>query len=168
MFCEECHQRPATVHLTKIYNNQKTELHLCEECARHHQEIPFNFNFEPNFSIHKFLAGLLEGSPVEEAPLDSPKCPSCQLTFAQFGQVGRFGCSSCYQSFGPGLEPLFRRVQGNNRHNGKVPLRAGGKLGTRREVEKLRSELKKEVQAEAYEKAAQLRDTIRKLEQELG
>jgi protein arginine kinase activator len=155
--------------MTKIQNGTKTELHLCEECARHHQEIPmaFSLDLEPNFSIHKFLAGLLEGGPVETVPLENPQCPNCQLTLAQFGQSGRFGCNQCYQAFGPGLEALFRRVQGSTRHTGKVPLRAGGKLNSKREVEKLKNELQSAIKSEAYEKAAELRDRIKQLEQEL-
>lgn len=172
MYCEECGKRPATVHMTKIVNNKKTELHLCEECAQHHHEIPFNFNFnfdfEPNFSIHKFLAGLLDGAPVEvKAPVSAPRCPSCGLTYGQFGQIGRFGCSECYRTFGKHLEPLFRRVQGNSRHTGKVPARTGGRLKYKREIEKLRIELQNAIREEAYERAAELRDRIRDLEQNL-
>ena len=166
MNCEECKKRPATVHLTKIFNNQKTELHLCEECARHHDDLPFNFGFniEPNFSIQKFLVGLLGGAvrpqPAapgprpqtatrraasdqagEEAPAVTPQCSNCGMTYDQFGQVGLFGCSQCYQSFAEQLGPLLRRVQGNSRHTGKVPLRAGGNLGYKREIEQLRQEL---------------------------
>ncbi|MGB9791555.1 MAG: UvrB/UvrC motif-containing protein [Thermacetogeniaceae bacterium] len=168
MFCEECGKRPATVHFTQIINNKKTELHLCEECARRHQEIPFSFNFEPNFSIHKFLAGLMDGAlPVQMPVVEVPRCPNCGLTYTQFGQIGRFGCSECYKAFGKGLEPLIRRIQGNDRHTGKVPRRAGGKLSCLREIERLRAELQEAVRQEAYEKAAELRDRIRQLEKEL-
>ena len=34
MFCERCKQREATVHLTEIIRNEKTEIHLCDSCAR--------------------------------------------------------------------------------------------------------------------------------------
>lgn len=170
MICEECQKRQATVHLTQIINNQKRELHLCEECARNHHEFPFNFHFEsfePSFSIHKFLAGLLDGTPMEVAPVETPQCPGCGLSYAQFSQIGRFGCSQCYQAFGKGLDPLLRRVQGNERHAGKVPRRAGGKLSFKREIENLRRELNEAVRQEAYEKAAELRDRIKQLEQQL-
>ena len=33
MLCQECKKNPATVHVTKIVNNIKTELHLCQSCA---------------------------------------------------------------------------------------------------------------------------------------
>ncbi|GAI49395.1 unnamed protein product, partial [marine sediment metagenome] len=34
MSCDICHKNEASVHLTEIIDNQITELHLCEECAR--------------------------------------------------------------------------------------------------------------------------------------
>ncbi len=173
MNCDECKQQPATVHLTKILNNEKTELHLCEDCARQHPELPFNFNFslEPNLSIQKLLAGLLGGSkspdpedPEEGTAENSLKCPNCSLTYKHFGQLGRFGCSQCYQAFSPQIEPLLRRVQGNSRHTGKMPQRAAGLLGFRRELENLKEELQDAISSEAYERAAALRDRIRALE----
>ena len=34
MYCENCHERPANVHFTKIVNGKKMEMHLCEYCAQ--------------------------------------------------------------------------------------------------------------------------------------
>lgn len=200
MICQECQKRPATVHLTRIVNNVKTEMHLCSECARSHQEFGFsmkNFgpseldfpmNFEPSFPIHKFLAGLMNGSPfqTEMEPISSPQCPECGLSFARFGEIGKFGCSRCYRTFDDRLEPLIRRVQGSTRHTGKIPKRAGGRLGMVREsdepkpmpdseiyegkgnkwreIERLKAQLQQAVKEEAYERAAELRDEIRDLE----
>lgn len=167
MFCQECQKRPATVHMTRIVNNVKSELHLCPECARQHKGLTFNFNLEPSFSIHKFLGGLLDSAPFKMVPVQNPECPNCRLSFDRFSQIGRFGCSNCYRSFDEGLEPLLRRVQGTSRHTGKVPRRAGGKLGVRRDIEKLQAELQQAIREEAYERAAELRDRIRYLEQGL-
>jgi protein arginine kinase activator len=33
MLCQNCNEKEATVQLTKIVNGEKTELHLCEDCA---------------------------------------------------------------------------------------------------------------------------------------
>ncbi len=33
MRCEHCNEREATTHIKKIINGNKTELHLCSECA---------------------------------------------------------------------------------------------------------------------------------------
>jgi protein arginine kinase activator len=166
MFCQNCKKRPATVHMTRIVNNVKSELHLCSECAKQHQGITFSLNFEPGFSINKFLGGLLDNASFKMAPAQNPECPNCRLTFDRFSQIGKFGCSNCYRSFGEGLDPLLRRVQGTNRHTGKVPRRAGGKLGINRDIERLQAELEQAVREEAYERAAELRDRIRLLEQD--
>jgi len=188
MNCQECKQRPATVHLTKIFNGQKTEMHLCEECAKHHDDLPFNigFSIEPNFSIQKFLAGLLGGAGASaggaSAPAETPDavgsdaaeepaipcCSNCGMTYRQFRQIGRFGCSQCYLSFAGQFEPLLRRVQGNSSHTGKVPMRVRGLLGHKREIEQLRQELQAAISAEAYERAAVLRDRIHALKGRIG
>ena len=33
MICQQCETRPATLHFTKIINGEKTEMHVCEQCA---------------------------------------------------------------------------------------------------------------------------------------
>ena len=166
MYCDECKERPATVHLTKILNNKKTEVHLCEQCAKERQDL--SFNFEPSFSIHKFLANLfnegLGNQLVVGKPRDTEGCRSCSLTFDQFGQVGRLGCGDCYTEFRSSLEPLLRRIHGSTRHTGKVPRRTGGTIRLRHEIEGLRKEMNAAVSAEDFEKAAELRDKIKELE----
>ncbi|MGB4132260.1 MAG: hypothetical protein WBK45_10055, partial [Tepidanaerobacteraceae bacterium] len=67
MLCEECHMRPATVHITKIVNNEKTEMHLCEECAKEkHLSLSSSiggFGFEDTgFSVAKLLSSFFEPS----------------------------------------------------------------------------------------------------------
>ena len=34
MICDICGKKKATVHLTEIVDEQMSEMHLCEECAR--------------------------------------------------------------------------------------------------------------------------------------
>lgn len=168
MWCEQCKQRPATVHLSKIVNNEKSEHNLCEVCAQKFG-LEWGMLFEPNFSLQHFLAGMVESdsSTGKVQAAKGPTCPECGLTFADFRQVGQLGCAHCYEAFGEGLEPLFRRVQGSLSHMGKVPRRTGGKFRVRKEVENLRYQLQKAIQLEEYEKAAQLRDEIRRLEEQL-
>jgi len=163
MLCERCQERTATVHVTRIINGQKTELLLCQECAR---EIQPQFDF----SITKFLAGLLDNDLNLElkAPPAVEHCQQCGLTYEQFHQTGRLGCPECYSYLAPRLDPLIRRIQGSNQHRGKVPRRAGGNLRVQREIERLRVQLQQLVQQEEFEKAAQVRDRIRNLEKRLG
>ena len=39
MKCDHCHTNEATVHMTNIVNNQKTEQHLCSSCANKLQKM---------------------------------------------------------------------------------------------------------------------------------
>lgn len=173
MWCERCKERPATVHVTKIVNNQKTEMHLCEVCA-HETGSDLGFLFEQNFSFPNLLAGLLENeNPFNQGVLGGSsvqhniKCPSCGLTFSDFRQIGQLGCSECYKAFGPSLDPLLKRVHGSIGHAGKVPRRTGGKVRVRKDIEELRKRLQNAISREAYEEAAQIRDEIKAKEKEL-
>ncbi|UHA71672.1 UvrB/UvrC motif-containing protein [Paenibacillus sp. 481] len=175
MICQQCGQKPATLHFTKIVNGQKTEFHICESCAREKGEwIPGTTN---GFSIHNLLSGLLDfdlaagggmmtggGPPVPPKP-QSTRCDRCGLTFAQFSKLGRFGCDECYNFFGERLDPLLKRVHGNTVHIGKIPRRGGGVIQRRRELDELKRQLQYSIMNEQFEHAAQLRDRIREIEQ---
>ncbi len=169
MLCQECKENKANVFLTKIVNGVKTEVQLCEKCAREKGEL--EFNFEPKFSLQNFFAGFLNepwSTPQRQQHPSKVQCDNCSLTFTQFSQIGRFGCSRCYSSFGDeNLQPLLRRIHGSINHGGKVPRRIGGTTRIKREIEKLRQQLQQHIQMEEYEKAAITRDKIRSLENEL-
>ncbi|MFC5401643.1 UvrB/UvrC motif-containing protein [Cohnella soli] len=170
MQCQECGERPATLHFTKIVNGEKAELHICESCAREKGElIP---GTSSGFSIHNLLSGLLDFETMSAGSVAKPqptvKCETCGMTYAQFSKIGRFGCSHCYKQFSERLDPLLKRVHGNTVHVGKVPKRAGGKLKTKREIDRLKKEMVSRIEREDFETAAQLRDRIRELEKEMS
>lgn len=163
MICQECGQRQATVHLTKIINNHKTEMHLCEECARQRED----FIQIPAFSVNDLLAGFMDlgHSQLSYEKPASSKCAACGMDYNQFKKVGRLGCQECYQYFGNELNPVLRRIQGNIQHAGKVPQRTGSGLLKKKQITQWKSELKRAVELEAFERAAELRDKIKELEQ---
>ncbi|GIW48848.1 MAG: hypothetical protein KatS3mg079_324 [Caloramator sp.] len=43
MLCQRCNQKDANVHITKVINGVKTELHLCDECAKQSEDVNMNF-----------------------------------------------------------------------------------------------------------------------------
>jgi protein arginine kinase activator len=165
MICQECDERQATLHFTKIVNGEKTEFHICETCAKEKGEVlP---GMDNTFSIHNLLSGLLNFDTPNVSPTYSQtlRCKRCGLTYAQFSRSGRFGCSECYTSFGERLEPLFRRVHsGNISHHGKIPRRSGKVIQMKRELNEMKKKLQQSVALEEFEAAADLRDKIRKLE----
>jgi protein arginine kinase activator len=169
MLCQECNKKQATLHFTKIINGEKTEFHICENCAREKGElIPGTPN---GFSIHNLLSGLLDFEPASaavHAKTKALRCDHCGLTYTQFSKLGRFGCSSCYKHFSERLDPLFKRVHGNIIHVGKIPKRTGNLLKNKRELQKLKNELQLHISREEFEHAAKIRDQIRELERKLN
>ncbi|UOF91852.1 UvrB/UvrC motif-containing protein [Fodinisporobacter ferrooxydans] len=172
MYCQECNERPATVHFTKIVNGNKSEFHLCEQCAREKGELVYKGS--SGFSIHSLLSGLLnfdQGNVTNNAghaaQTTQQRCSTCGLTYSQFSQAGRFGCADCYHSFQQRLDPLLRRVHGSTAHTGKIPVRAGGVIHVRKELSRLKREQQEKIDLEQFEEAAVLRDKIRELEQQL-
>lgn len=172
MICQECESRTATLHFTKIINGEKTEFHICEVCAREKGEL---IPGAPNgFSIHNLLSGLLDFEPTSASAnasgvkAQSFRCEECGLTYTQFGKLGRFGCSSCHKYFSEKLEPLLKRVHGNTIHVGKIPLRSGGQIKYKREIEVLKREMQKHIEQEEFEQAAKIRDQIRTIEKKIS
>ena len=148
LICDECKNRLATLHFTKIINGEKTEVHLCEHCAQEKGNV-FMFNHSPGLSINHLLAGLFNLDPnIEHTtsnhfnPSDIVQCEVCGMTMNQFLKIGRFGCANCYEAFKDQLTPVLRRLHGGNwKHNGKIPQRSGSALNLRKKIEILKETL---------------------------
>lgn len=174
MICQECNQRPAALHFTKIVNGEKTEIHLCENCAQEKGDM-FMLHNASGFSINNLLAGLLSVEPNFQQQKQNPfnvdevvQCSSCGMTFSQFVKAGRFGCANCYEAFNDQLKPVLKRLHsGNWEHSGKIPTRIGGGIHIRKEIDEKKQQLADLVAHEEFEKAAELRDKIRQLEKKL-
>jgi protein arginine kinase activator len=172
MLCDECKSKEATVHIKKIINGQKEEMHLCEECAKAKSDFEL---FKPSFSVQDLLAGFfqqLEPGVRGETPPGtvqgiSEKCSVCGLSLEDFRRTGRLGCGRCYEQFEEQLNPILRRLHGSTRHTGKIPSKSKGVARLRRKKEELRRELQEVIAAEEYERAAQLRDEIRRIESQI-
>ncbi|WP_407272941.1 UvrB/UvrC motif-containing protein [Radiobacillus sp. PE A8.2] len=173
MQCQECHERPATLHFTKVVNGNKTEMHVCQHCAK---EIGYvSYDDEP-YSLHDLLSGLFnfESTSVGDkkkhtlSKSEELKCPKCGMTYQEFTGVGKFGCSHCYQTFADRLNPLFRRVHsGNINHEGKIPRRIGGNLKQKKQLNELKQQLQYLIEKEEFEEAANVRDQIKALDKTL-
>src|SRR3954451_20166167 len=154
MKCQFC-PSPATVHLTKIVNKEKTEIHLCQACAEK-QQIP-----AAELSLSAILQSLIGqhvSSVTEE--LARLNCPTCGIKYMEFRADGRLGCPADYDVFRAGLLPILQRIHRATRHVGKVPRRradsavAGAGLDRPAEVLTLRQHLRRAVESENYEQAA--------------
>jgi len=160
MLCDICGKNPATVHLTEIVDDQMTELHLCEECARQK-----SIQMEQQFGLSDLLAGLAEfEKPALQKEAVLLKCSNCDLTYTDFKKIGRLGCSECYSTFRKYLGPLLKRIHGSSLHLGKSPLKVTKALKKKIDLSSMRYELQKAIEREAFEEAAKIRDQIRELE----
>jgi protein arginine kinase activator len=162
MLCDICGKNPATVHLAEIIDDQMSELHLCEECARQKSA-----QMEQQFGLSDLLAGLAEfEKPTKELEAVSLKCPNSGLTYADFKKIGRLGCSECYSTFKKYLGQLLKRIHGSVIHFGKSPLKVVTKVAAKKKLDlkELRYRLQQAIEREAFEEAAKIRDQIKEIE----
>jgi protein arginine kinase activator len=161
MKCQNCHNKPATVHLTEIEDGQKIEKHLCEDCA-----AAEGIAIKADVPISKLLEDLiLHGPQSDQASAPALSCDVCGCTFKDFQKEGHLGCPHDYDAFEEALEPVIRRAQGGaSEHVGKVPRRAGSDEKKHNAILRLRAELKTAIAEEDYERAASIRDQIKEYE----
>lgn len=161
MRCDVCGKKKATVHLTEIVDEQMTEMHLCEDCAREK-----SVQMEQQFGLADLLAGLSDfGKQVKDQEKAHLQCPNCGITYDDFKKYGRLGCSECYVAFRENLNVLLKKIHGSIHHLGKSPTRIPqAEKGHIDNLRHLRDLLEQAILSEDYEKAAELRDKIRELE----
>lgn len=172
MECQVCKKRPATLHFTQVINGNKTEIQVCELCAKEKGYVSFP---EEGYSLHDLIKGLFHVdspslSSTRQHPLNLQQervCPQCELTFNEFQRTGKFGCAKCYESFSSKIDSILRRVHsGNTVHRGKIPKRKGGRLHVKKQIEQYREQLLRLIEEEAFEEAAVVRDKIKALKKE--
>ena len=135
MLCERCKKNEANVHISKNINGKATELHLCEGCARESGEL---------ISMNRFFGSFFESvlpmrvRRVAYMPVNSPA-------------VNKYaGCEDCVEdlpAYNPpdaGIAPILKNEDDK--------------------LTELRARLKEAVNKEEFERAAEIRDEIKKLE----
>jgi protein arginine kinase activator len=161
MQCDSC-GKPATVHLTDVSNNSKQELHLCEDCAKV-QGVTIKSYLYQATSLPELLPKIVEAQVDLPAEKDLV-CPRCGMTYRRFRSTGKFGCPHDYVVFKKGLIGLLEKIHGRSQHAGKVPSRATSEIERQKELRQLKTLLEDSVRAEEYERAAELRDRIHRIE----
>ncbi|PYP36561.1 MAG: hypothetical protein DMD34_13050 [Gemmatimonadetes bacterium] len=165
MLCDNCKERDAVINLTQVEHDSKVTLHLCEQCAQLK-------GVETGAAVLKtplggFLQGMIgKGGNVLPTPADGLRCAACGSTLKDFRESGRLGCGQCYDSFAPHLRDLLRRLHGSSQHVGEryAPPGAEGAADPRIQLLDLKEQLRRAVENENFELAAELRDRIRVLE----
>lgn len=173
MYCEKCRKNPATIHLTEIIKNVKSEVHLCETCAR---EIGLNSKLS-NFSLSvtDFLSFIEADSSddIREISQDI-NCLNCGLSPLELKRNMKAGCSECYHYLNDTIEKHLLETQGAFKHCGKIPENYSQPYNTNsqeyvkynfkknnNDIGTLKKLLDKAVDEERYEDAAIIRDKIK-------
>ena len=123
MLCEICGENEATFHYSEVVNGNKTEHHLCNECAAKTDISYYSSFLDGDGRLGQLLSGLL-GMPLygeTEDPKTHIVCPGCRLSYGEFIKNSAFGCAECYNVFGPLLDDSIRKLQGSVSHQGKKP-----------------------------------------------
>jgi protein arginine kinase activator len=167
MRCDDCGNSEAEVHLTAVEGDEVKSLHLCPECAAQRgfpteagEEVP-----ESHPPLVDFLAQLGAAGPTAPAPSVSEPCPFCGTSTIDFRKTGRVGCPQCYVHFEAQLRGLLRRIHGSAQHAGKLYLSETSDISDRLgRISSMKRRMRRAIEAEDFETAADLRDRIHELE----
>ena len=155
MKCEKCNEKEATFYYSCSINGEKTEKHLCADCAKAEGfgemfdrrpvsafDGVFDGFFDDFFAPGRSLLSAFDvfGSPVRR--MMAPVLPRIHVV------IGEPDTGS----------------QTRSEAEAKIPEDAGAEVQTRREVAALKHQLQEAVQAENFEKAIELRDKLKELE----
>lgn len=182
MLCDNCGKREANVRYSENINGKTKELNLCEECSKKLGITGMDFNMPIDFS--SFFGEFMEDFTTPEfMPLfnevKSLKCKNCGYTFEDVVNKGKLGCASCYDVFENKLDPIIKKIQGANRHVGRmrkgldepnfkeknIKKEESSEINLNKtEIERLQKELKEAIKEERYEDAAKIRDEIKKIQ----
>ena len=161
MVCDVCKEADAVVQLTQIEGTGVRLLHLCERCAAE-RGVETNVS-APKPQISDFLQSVHQAMQATQG--DAARCAFCSSTFRDFRSTGRLGCAHCYDAFEKSMRDLLRRVHGSSQHIGRrYEPHTGEELDDGGTVNELRDRLKRAIEAEQFELAADIRDRLRGIE----
>ena len=198
MLCENCGKNEVNFRYTQIINGVKKEMALCDKCAKSLGLESLDFNMPINFSnfLGDFLNVAADTSFLPSfAKTVILQCDNCGMTYHEFTDTGKFGCSDCYDVFSNFLDPVLKNIHGSNTHigrrsrltavekkkvaedvqrahekvNGKSAKNTNQEKKTKtdkeEQIQKLNKDLKLAIKEERYEDAAKIRDEIKKMEE---
>ena len=160
MLCQRCHKNNVTVHIKQVVNGEVSERLLCQECAEKEKVGSFFTG-----GADSLLSGFFSDSILGLTGITEKKsCPLCHSTRSDLARTGRAGCAECYNVFSEELAKMIYGIHGNTTHLGTAPGKHVEELTRRDEIEALKKEQEEAVLKEDYERAAEIRDKIKKLE----
>ena len=166
MLCQKCKQNDATAHIHYVRNGVVKDMYLCSDCAKDYKTKSFY-----DADLFKMLTSLLDDG--FESDKTVKKCDCCGADFDDIRRTGKVGCGKCYKIFEIQLSTTIARLHGRTNHIGKTLNVSttdknnshSGKDSSESKLENLKNQLADAVANEEYEKAAVIRDEIKKMEE---
>lgn len=152
MLCERCHGQSASVHLVQIINGEKTELHLCSECAQKDTQLNNNDIFFEEFLQSGIKNGFMNMFPYYIQAYSNKG--GRNVYSGPKHAKGILNGTQTYESFREELKTLFSDKNKDTNSPDGLFIHEDEQLT---ELEKKLSEC---IKLEKFEEAAKLRDQI--------
>lgn len=177
MICKRCGKNNAEIYYKQTVNGHTEEYVLCAQCADELKKQgklnigtsgffdDFGFGKESSFFGLSDIFGLPRGSGRTKQS-EKKKCTLCASTFDDLVRNGKVGCAKCYEVFSDELRGSVESIHGKAKYMGKIPKRFKAKETKADKLKALKAEMDGAIKSQEFERAAELRDAIRALEQE--
>lgn len=152
MLCQNCGKNEVNFRYTQVINGVKKEMALCDKCAKSLGLESLDFNMPINFS--SFLGNFLNDALDTEflpsfTKTGTLQCNKCGMTYNDFVDNGKFGCSHCYDIFADTLDSVLKNIHGSSVHTGRRSrLSQADKKAVRDDVEKIHQRVEKKKNTE--------------------
>jgi protein arginine kinase activator len=161
VLCDQCQQRPAVLQLTETAPGAPAPVQrqLCLACAAARGIGP------------AATPPCTQPTPPAPPPTDTNpgvSCPRCGWTADRVRTSHRLGCAACYGTFAVDLAHALPNLQPGTVYAGKRPgVVVAPPVPSTADLDELNRSLRQAVAAQDYERAARLRDAIRRTTAEL-
>lgn len=169
MLCQNCKKNEATTHIKRVINGEATQSHLCSACA---QSLGYNNFFDDfTFNLPSLFSGFFDDSMLALSESRLERCEICGSSFDDIIKSGNVGCANCYEKFYSKLLPSIQGIHGRVKHAGSVPQSTADVVvpkekTTEEKIADMQKEMGKAIEEQNFERAAVLRDEIKKLKGE--
>lgn len=159
MSCEKCGKENGIIYVTRLSDGVLREVQLCENCFREESQVEVSEIQSANHMLSALLDAVTQ-SPLQVGWIKTTSCSRCGMTYGLFRELGKMGCSECYQTFGSRIETALQNWHGHKVHRGKSPYRNLETQSVKIKRQAMQEQLSKAVKEENFEEAARLRDLL--------
>lgn len=168
MLCERCHAHPATVHMVQVVNGHRKEEHLCSECAEKEHVFQKEQSFFGNgffdSPLDHFFGGSMLGHLLED-PFGTRTLEDQGGQFIEVSPEKLPENEDSYNRFKESIRPSFQKGKNEISVNELKAKEKADAPAESEELQALRKELKSCVDREDFERACEVRDKIKAMEE---